>query len=133
MAVFEGGCLCGAIRYRVEGEPFNQTNCHCMPCRRSAGAAYLAWASFRTSGFRYTKGEPKRYRSSDHAGREFCGACGTQLTFRDDGYPDEVDVTVGSMDDGSDPALHPKSNIWVRSALSWTEMGDLPKHETMRR
>ena len=39
----EGGCLCGAIRYRISGAPHRTTNCHCLHCRRSSGAPFLTW------------------------------------------------------------------------------------------
>ena len=42
-----GGCLCGAIRYEGIGEPYNVTHCHCEDCRKSAGAPFATWASFR--------------------------------------------------------------------------------------
>lgn len=43
----QGGCLCGAVRYEATGRPHNVTHCHCADCRRSSGAAFVRWASFR--------------------------------------------------------------------------------------
>jgi len=112
----EGGCLCGAVRYRVEGEPRVVVHCHCRMCQKSSGAAFLTWATFAAPALRYTRGEPKSFHSSDHAVREFCGACGSQLVFRSDGK-DSLDVTVGSFD--APDAFQPVGNIWVASRRAW--------------
>ena len=39
----EGGCLCGAIRYRVDGEVEDSAYCHCRTCQRQSGAPVVAW------------------------------------------------------------------------------------------
>ena len=49
----EGGCLCGAIRYRVIAEPIARSICHCLSCRRASGAPSVAWAVFRPEDFRF--------------------------------------------------------------------------------
>ena len=41
-----GGCHCGAIRYRITGEPVRHLLCHCSDCRRHAGAPMVGWAIF---------------------------------------------------------------------------------------
>jgi hypothetical protein len=48
-AIIEGGCLCGAIRYRATGAPYNITYCHCRTCRRASGAAFVSRARFSCS------------------------------------------------------------------------------------
>lgn len=60
---FEGGCLCGQVRYRVTSEPKAAAYCHCRMCQRATGAPVTAWVRFPTSAVRFT-GEMKAYESS---------------------------------------------------------------------
>lgn len=126
-----GGCYCGAIRYEAAGRPFNETVCHCSICRRATGAPLVAWFSVARAQFRFVQGSPARFRSSPHASRTFCPHCGTALTFEEDHAPDEVDVTVCSLDD---PALvAPHDHTWIRSRLAWVKTADgLPEFPEAR-
>ena len=112
----EGGCLCGKIRYRVEGPPNNVTNCHCRQCQMAAGAAFVTWAEFPAEAVAWLAGVPVWYRSSDRAERGFCPACGTTLTFRYlDG--DALDVAAVTLDDPD--ALPPEDELWTASQRAW--------------
>jgi hypothetical protein len=126
--MFTGGCLCGAVRYRVSGAPVYVTHCHCSMCRRAVGAVVVTWATVRNQDFAFTKGEPARFRSSPAAERGFCPTCGTSLTFRHDDYPAEIDITVASLDNPE--AVPPRDHIWTRSKVSWLRLDDhLPRLE----
>ena len=50
-AQIEGGCLCGAIRYRIEATIIEAAICHCLACRRAAGAQSVAWLTVPATGF----------------------------------------------------------------------------------
>ena len=122
-----GGCLCGAVRYETDGSPLHVAICHCSLCRRSVGAAAVPWASFRRAGLRVVRGAPAWHRSSDHARRGFCPSCGTSLFFETTLAPDEVDVTVASLDAAA--AVAPTHHIWVPDRLPWTTIDDgLPRY-----
>jgi len=127
-STLEGGCLCGAVRYRVSAEPIDAGYCHCRLCQRSSGAPVLAWLSVAVGGFAYLQGSPAIYHSSAHSQREFCDRCGTQLAFRRARSAVTVDVTLASLDD---PArLAPQYHIWRQSRLPWFETTDaLPRHD----
>ena len=77
--VYEGGCLCGAVRYRIDGPVEAGAHCHCVMCRRAAGAPVVTWITAPVDRFNLTRGELKTYRSSEHGERRFCAACGTQV------------------------------------------------------
>ena len=128
----KGGCLCGDVRYEAGGEPFHLTSCHCTICRRASGAPSVAWFTVQRSHFRIVRGEPNRFRSSSSATRGFCGRCGSQLTFASDDAPDEIDVTICTLDEPQ--ALPPQDHTFVRSKLSWVALADgLPQHARTRR
>ena len=95
LTTIRGGCLCGAIRYESTGLPYNVTHCHCEDCRKSAGAAFATWASFRRDNFQFTKGRPREIECARRV-RAFCATCGTALTFMSQSDADEVDVTVAT-------------------------------------
>jgi hypothetical protein len=120
--MMEGGCFCGFVRYRVDGAIFNETNCHCAVCRRASGAPFVAWFSVPSTGFRLMSGEPTVFRSSDHGTRAFCPRCGTALTFQSSRCPDELDVTICSLDDPE--GAPPKDHTRVSSKLSWVRLDD---------
>jgi hypothetical protein len=115
--IHEGGCLCGAVRYRVTGEPTALVLCHCRSCRRAAGAPSLAWAIFRAADFSFTRGEPKKFRSSPGVDRTFCGNCGTSLGYIDADRPEVADVTAASLDEPD--RFAPQREIWVGEKIAW--------------
>ncbi|MDA8230319.1 MAG: GFA family protein [Magnetospirillum sp.] len=115
--LYEGGCLCGAVRYRIEGEPLSAGYCHCRMCRRAAGAPVAVWAAFRRDQFAFVKGQPDSLPASDRAVRRFCGRCGTALMFEYSGETTSIDVSVASLDDPN--AAEPLRRIWMASRLPW--------------
>jgi hypothetical protein len=88
-----------------------------MMCRRAAGAPVVAWFSVPRDAFRIISGTPRIYRSSAFAQRSFCPTCGSHLTFESDRYPDEVDVTVCTLDDPG--AVPPRDQVHTSSRLPW--------------
>lgn len=117
-----GGCHCGAARYEANGQPYHETICHCTDCRRIVGAASVAWLTVRRATFRFRGREPSSVRSSARVTRRFCGACGTSLTYEHDALPDEIDVTIASLDDAD--AWPPKDHTRVREKLPWETICD---------
>lgn len=118
----EGGCLCGAVRYRLRGTLIDAGFCHCSLCRKASGAPLVAWLTLPLAGFEYLQGEAAVFRSSRSHQREFCARCGTPLAFRRQRDPKTVDVTICSLDDSS--AIVPQYHIWCRSKLDWLHLDD---------
>src|SRR5262245_47550244 len=126
--VVEGGCLCGAVRYRVEGRPTVSMICHCNSCARAAGASAVAWVTFPAKAFAFLGGEPATLRSSPPVIRRFCPRCGTPLTYENKATPTEIDVTTRSLDDPE--AFPPTHHSWVSDAPTWGRPSDgLPAYE----
>jgi hypothetical protein len=110
-----GGCLCGALRYRIDADDAHASICHCTSCRRAAGAQSVAWGTVALDRFAWTAGTPAAHASSPGIVRTHCPACGTSLTYR--ASPDSIDVTLGSLDDPE--AIVPTCETWLSHRLSW--------------
>jgi hypothetical protein len=68
-----GGCLCGAVRFSVRGEPLVVDTCHCADCRKATGAAFVVCADWPRSTFT-SAGQVQVFN-----GRSFCPACGSRV------------------------------------------------------
>jgi hypothetical protein len=115
-----GGCHCGAIRYRLEGEAQHVDLCHCQDCRRSSGAPLVCWAGVPEANLIIDKGTPKSFNSSGSAYRSFCPDCGTGLFYRNaELLPGVVEVQSATLDHPE--TLPPHQHIQAAERLSWME------------
>ncbi|MBN9318482.1 MAG: GFA family protein [Caulobacterales bacterium] len=112
-----GGCQCGAVRFRVEGELGRASICHCRMCQKAFGGFFGPLVSVQTAGLTWTRGAPARFQSSNKAARGFCAACGTPLTFE---WSDKViDLAIGAFDEPEDIA--PAVQLAVDRRLPYVE------------
>lgn len=126
--LLDGGCRCGAIRYRVAGPPVMVEYCHCNSCRKSSGSVVSVLAGFPRDGFEILKGEPTYYDSTPVVRRSFCGDCGTPLFYENQDYAGEVYITLGSFDQPEN--LPPDRHIWASERIRWHRIGDdLPQYD----
>jgi hypothetical protein len=124
-----GGCHCGAIRYQAEGEALTHGLCHCMDCRRAAGAPMVGWTMYRQDAVTVTRGTPKVYASSEHGRRHFCAACGTGLFYvNEQMLPGIIDIQSATYDEPN--AVPPRAHIQVAERIPWMERAhELPAFE----
>lgn len=115
--MIEGGCLCGAVRYRISGSPSSSTYCHCESCRRASGAPAVAWITVTRPELEILSGTPTIFHSSPHVTRQFCGICGTALTYETTDSSNTIDVTSASLDDPN--AFPPTAEIWLEDKPAW--------------
>jgi hypothetical protein len=130
-SLLKGGCHCGSVRYEC-GPPVSKPSiCHCTSCRRTTGAQSVAWISVKRATFKLLRGTPREYASSEKVVRSFCERCGCSLSYTHDKYPDEIDLTIASLD--SPEAVAPTDHIWMSDAASWDRPSDgLPQHAEWR-
>ena len=121
-AVFEGGCLCGAVRYRATAPPLRCVICHCADCRKHSGAPCLSFVHFPVEAFGWQGVAPTRYRSSHNAERGFCPTCGSTLSMHEAVLGDRVQVTLGSLD--SPEVVAVDDHVWTGSRIPWFEIND---------
>ena len=121
-----GGCLCGAVRYRIEAEPMFEFACHCRACQKATGGSPTYGFIVPKTAFVVTEGEPVGYVSRGDSGgeveRQFCGKCGSPLFSKLEGQPDFMVIKVGSLDDPS--AFHVAIDMWMSSAQPWHQPHD---------
>lgn len=121
MTIFTGGCQCGAVRFRCD-ELGRASICHCRMCQKAFGGHYGPLVT--AIGLEWTRGEPKRFRSSNKIRRGFCAGCGTPLTYEPDGLP-HMEVALGAFDHPAE--IPPTIQVGVESRMPWFDrLADLP-------
>lgn len=120
--VLEGGCHCGALRYRLEGDLTDIAHCHCSICRRVSGGLVVTWLTLPRKGFQWMAGEPKRYMAPASCTRYFCGDCGAHVALETTHSPLSIDVTVATLD--RPEQVRANRHIWTGSRLPWLHLDD---------
>ncbi|WP_269930107.1 GFA family protein [Aminobacter sp. HY435] len=121
---YEGGCMCGAVRYVAVGAPVNERICHCHSCQKAIGAAFNARLMFRAEAVSLS-GPFKTANSSPNVQRGFCPECGTTV-FSGRESAGVLAVTSGSLDDPEQ--FRPTMHIWISSRQPWLKLDDgLPR------
>jgi hypothetical protein len=119
---YHGGCLCGAVRYRLEARPLAINACHCLDCRKLTGAANLLMIIWARDGFHLEKGAVDSWRKTADSGRQIdimrCKSCGTRLWHEPLSNPAQIVIAAGTLDQ-SDWAV-PSSHIWTLKARPGT-------------
>jgi hypothetical protein len=116
-----GSCLCGQVRYAVEGDFDGFFLCHCSRCRKGSGSAHAANLFSTSARLAWLSGEDKvrtfRFPQSWHQ-RSFCADCGAALPgIHRNGTL--LAVPAGSLD--SPIAIRPNAHIFVASRADWDE------------
>ena len=115
---FEGGCLCGAVRFRLNARPMAVNACHCTDCKKLTGATNLLMILAAREAFAHEGGPVERYRKRAESGREIdivrCAKCGVRLWHEPLAAPNLVFVAAGTLDDPG--WAIPTSHIWAGRA-----------------
>lgn len=122
-----GGCQCGAVRFRVEGDMGTASVCHCRMCQKAFGNFFAPLVNVHEGTLLWLKTEPKRFQSSNHVRRGFCGDCGTPLTYE---APDGVALAIAAFDDPS--GIVPVIQFGTEGKLPYVDdLRDLPSRTTL--
>jgi hypothetical protein len=120
----EGGCQCGAVRYRISGTPLAVYNCHCRDCQRSSGATHSMSMPIKRELVEHLSGELTAFDKAADSGRTVrmlgCARCGTKVWNEPLAFPAMLVVKPGTLDDPSWAV--PIGNIWTDSRLPWAEI-----------
>jgi len=128
----EGGCACGAVRYRLTSAPMFVHCCHCRDCQRQTGSAFVLNALIETDRIELLAGAPEPVRVPTDSGRPHdiyrCPACQTALWSDYGGRPALRFVRIGTLDDPA--ALQPDVHIYTRSKVPWVALPEgVPAYE----
>ena len=119
-AVREGGCLCGAVRYRARGEPLRTLVCHCRFCQKMTGSTSYAEAMFPIEAVEIDGPLSTYAHRSQTSGKavhlHFCPRCATTVTLTFERWPQYRAVSRGTLDDPDSVEIG--SHIWTESAQS---------------
>jgi hypothetical protein len=120
-----GGCLCGAVRYRVAGPLGDVGACHCGQCRRWTGH-FLVTASARRQDVT-VEGEVAWFESTPGTARRgFCPACGSSLFWERIGGP-HLEILAGTLD--APTGIRLATHIYVADKGDYYDIADrLPQH-----
>lgn len=122
----DGGCQCGAVRYRVSAEPVRVSLCHCGECQRQSGSAFGMSLIVADEAFSILQGQVKTWSRGSDAGRPvlcaFCPECGTRIFHKAEVYRGYTNVKPGTLDDRS--WLAPNISIWMSQKQPWLSLQD---------
>ena len=122
----EGGCACGAARYRLTAPPAFVYTCHCTDCQTLSTSAFTLNMPIRKETLELTQGELMTWTrtadSGNQSGQHVCATCGVRLYSTPFSRPDIYTLRAGTLDDTT--WLRPVAAIWMKSALAWSVMPD---------
>ncbi len=121
MAEIKGSCLCGAVKFEIEGQLSNASHCHCRLCQKAHGAAFASYAEANENDLEILTGAQliKQYQSSPHTSRSFCGICGSNLFWKDSNNKGIIDVALACLDSGFDESV--SRHIYTESKAGWLD------------
>lgn len=113
---WSGGCQCGAVRFRVDGELGRPSICHCRMCQKAMGGPFGAFVTVKREETTWTREPPAHFQSSNKIRRGFCPKCGTPLTFESE---KTLDIAIFTFDRAAEITpvvqLEPQAGpAWVR-------------------
>lgn len=123
-----GGCLCGGVRYRIDGDCRDIINCHCENCRRTHGhfAAYTATDHARLT-LLSAQSLQWYHDASPDTHRGFCNRCGASLFWEKRDGRKRISIAAGSLDDGT--GLKTIGHVFVSEAGPYYRIDDgLPQY-----
>lgn len=125
MSQIQGGCLCGAIRYKSAAQPLMTAVCHCTHCQRQSGTAFSVNVGLPAGSLELQGDQPVTYRDQGTSGlavmRHFCGKCGSPILSVVEAMPGMDFLKAGTLDDTA--WLQPAVAIWCDSAQPWVQLG----------
>ena len=121
---YTGSCLCGGLRYEIQGEIGDIIQCHCQRCRKANGTAFATNAPIQKADFNIVQGEHllKKFQSTETTARCFCTDCGSPIISIKAETPDVYRLRIGTLD--TPLQQKPTQHIFVASKAEWDSICD---------
>ncbi|WP_227497609.1 GFA family protein [Marinobacter sp. BSs20148] len=122
--ILSGSCLCGGVKYEVNGGLSDVYNCHCSMCRKLHAAAFRTCAKVQAIDWRTIQGQEllKNYESSPGEFKVFCSNCGSSIHTKFNAMPEVYALPLGTLD--NDPGVRASRHVFVGSKAPWFEITD---------
>jgi hypothetical protein len=122
--LYSGSCLCGGLRYEIQGEIGDIVQCHCRKCRKANGTAFATNAPIKKADFKIVQGEHllKKFQSSATTQRCFCADCGSPIISIKTETPDLYRLRIGTLD--TPLQQKPTQHIFAASKAEWDTICD---------
>lgn len=117
-SIYKGSCLCGEVRFSVEGFCEQAANCHCSMCRKFHGAAFGSLVG--TIGLKWISGQDylEEFTAPNGTVRTFCRQCGSSLGFRSkDKRPEDMEIAIATFD--QDIPVQIDAHIFTKYKANW--------------
>ncbi|KAH8801788.1 Mss4-like protein [Xylogone sp. PMI_703] len=124
---YQGGCLCGEVRYMYNEEPTARVLCHCNDCHKISGSSYSINLLIPEATFRITSGTPKIFRKISDSGKTIdsyiCGNCGSMMWRETVNYKGCKILKAGTLDDSTEiiSSAAPVLEVFTRSRIKWVQ------------
>lgn len=125
----QGTCLCGSVRYEIDGSFESMLHCHCSICRKHHGAAFATYVTAPIARLRWQTADARlgRYASSDGGERRFCETCGSVAPSL---VPELGLAYCPAANLLGELELRPQYHMFVGSKAPWYEItDDLPQYD----
>ena len=124
-STLRGSCLCGAVKYEVNGDPQRFYHCHCTRCRKATGTGHASNLLIKADGIHWLQGEAQvalyKVPEAERFTNSFCKTCGGRVPryIAELGF---VMIPAGSLD--HEPGITPQARIFQDSRVTWSCSGD---------
>ncbi|MGH8026935.1 MAG: GFA family protein [Pseudoxanthomonas sp.] len=131
---YTGGCACGAIRYRISGEPIFSNDCQCRDCQHRSGTGHGSYLTFARADLQDLQGEATHWSVAGDSGNtkshSFCPVCGAPVSLTFAAMPGIFTIHAASLDD---PTLYkPQATTYHVRGYAWDPLDPaLPKFDKM--